>query len=233
MNKLTLILLLLLTLTSCNKNSVSKSQIQNKTFNLIFERNADTLIIDFQDSTYHAIEYYRKNNPWKIFNYDHASLLILDNNVFGIKEINKGKFECTEINLGENILKMEERKPRWKQEKLFGTWIEEKYLGTDSTDFPPPPIEDIKSNWPPSYTITKNKIAHDFYNRTESEIQINNTSEFISLELKNPINYGLVDELWQVMFLSDTIMIVNKKIQQSYPSYSQDLIRGITLIKKR
>ncbi|WP_299278026.1 hypothetical protein [uncultured Psychroserpens sp.] len=233
MNRLTIFLLLFLTLTSCNKNSVLKNQIQNKTFNLTFERSTDTLVIDFQDSTYHAIEYYQKNIPWRISNYDQASFLILDDDVFGIKEINKGNFECTHIHRVETIVKMEERKPRWKKEKLFGVWIEERYLGTDSSDFPPPPIERIKSNWPPSYTIAKNKIKYDFYNKTESEIQINDTSEFISLELENPINIGLVDELWHVMFLSDSIMIINKKIQQSYPSYSQDIKRGITLIKKR
>jgi hypothetical protein len=236
MKKAITIFLSFLLMTSCIENNnrrIDKSQIKNKTFNLISESQTDTLIVDFRDSTYNILEYYRKDNPWNLSYFEKSSILTLDDNVFGLKEIDKGTFECTQFSQIESIVTLKERESKWNQEMLFGTWTEDKYIGTDSTDFPPPPIEDIKTEWPPYYVISKDKIVYNFYKQTESKIRINSTSEYISLELNDPVNYGINDKFWQVITLTDSIMILNKIVNYTYPSYKTDIKRGITLIKKR
>jgi hypothetical protein len=237
MKKPTIILLLILTIVGCQNNQNSKineNQLRNKTFTLIEKTKNDTLTFEFRDSTYNVFEFSDRNIPWGISHFDNSSFLVLDNRVIGIKQKNNQEYECKFIGLSDWEFKMIERNPKWKKEQIYGTWIEEKFVGTDSIDFPPPPIENVKSNWPPNYKITENKIQFDFYEKTESKIEINNTGEFITMELKNPIFYGTTENLWQIKFVSDSLMIVDKQITEfQHFSQQEKEIGGIRLIKKR
>ena len=173
MNKSKIILLLFLTIVSCRKKlelPINKSQFQNKTFSIFSKTEKDTLIIEFQDSTHQVFgDLWQGKIPWRISNYDNTNFLVLDNRVIGINKIDKSKIECTYIGLTDNFFTMLERKPKWKKELLYGIWIEEKYIGTDSTDFPPPiqPISE-KWDWPPNYKINKDKIEFNLHNKFES-----------------------------------------------------------------
>ena len=238
MNKPTIILLLILTIVSCGKGTelpINESQFRNKTFSLFSESEKDTLTIEFQDSTHQIFELRQKNIPWRISNYDNSNFLVLDNRVIGIKKTDKDEFECTYIGLIDNPFMIVERKFKWKKEQIYGTWVEEKYVGTDSTDFPPPPIqpENNKWNWPPSHTITETKIELDFYDKFESEIEINNTGEFIQMNLNNSVGLGIREELWQIKHLSDSLMIVDKRVDNILSSHGEKSLTNIRLIKKR
>ena len=94
---------------------------------------------------------------------------------------NKNNFDGLLISEKDYKIRLERKKPEWNKESIYGTWVEEKYVGTDSNDFPPPPIQtdNNKWNWPPNYSISKDKIALDFYDKFECEIEFNNSGEFI------------------------------------------------------
>jgi hypothetical protein len=54
------------------------------------------------------------------------------------------------------------------------------------------------------------------------------------MELKNPIIYGTTENLWQIKFVSDSIMIVDKQITEFQHSSQQEMeLGGLRLIKKR
>ena len=238
MNKQTIILLLILTIVSCGKRTelpINESQFRNKTFSLFSESEKDTLTIEFQDSTHQIFELHQKNIPWRISNYGNSNFLVLDNRVIGIKNSGVGKFECTYIGLTDNTFTIIEKTPKWKKNELYGIWIEEKYVGTDSTDFPPPPLppEKIKLNWPPSYTISETKIKLDLYGQYESKIEINNSGEFIQMDLSNSVGFGMRENLWQIKFLSDSLMIIDKSVDDMLESHGEKKLTNIKLIKKR
>ncbi len=237
MNKPTIILLLILTLSSCQKN-IERIDIANElrgnTFNMTSIGEKDTLTIEFKDSTYTVFEYNDRNLPWRIATFDNKDFLVFDSRVMAIKQNDNKSIDGLLISEKDYDIRLEKRKPKWDKESILGTWVEEKYVGTDSTDFPPPPIENIKSNWPPSYTITKNKILFDFYQIRESEIEISNSGEFLTMDLKNPILYGVTENLWQIKFVSDSLMIVDKLITEfQHSSQQKKELGGFRLIKKR
>ncbi len=239
MKKSTIFLLLILTIVSCGKNTeirIDKSEFQNKTFSVHSESEQDTLFIEFQDSTHQIFgSLWQGKIPWRISNYENTNFLVLDNRVIGIKKMSEDKFECTYIGLNDNTFEMAERNPQWTKEQVYGTWIEEKYAGTDSTDFPPPPIQpdSNKWNWPPSYTIEENKIKLDFYGQFESEIEINNSTEFIEMDLNNSVGLGIRENFWRIKYLSDSIMIIDKRVDDILKSHGEKNFTNIKLIKKR
>lgn len=239
MNKPTIFLLLILTIVSCGKKTelrINKSQFQNKTFSIHSEPERDTLFIEFQDSTHQLFgSFWQGKVPYRISNYENANFLVLDNRVIGIKQKGKGKFECTYIGLNENTFEMVVRNPEWTKERIYGTWIEEKYAGMDSTDFPPPPIQvdNDNWNWPPSYTIDENKIKLDFYGQFESKIEITNSNEFIQMDLNNSVGLGIRENFWRIKYVTDSTMIIDKRIDDILKSHGEKNLKNIKLIKKR
>ncbi|MCB0446862.1 MAG: hypothetical protein KDD03_05015 [Gelidibacter sp.] len=237
MNKPTIILLLILTFFCCEKRIERidiANQLRGNTFNMTSDSDNDTLTIEFKDSTFNVYEYGDRNLNWRVATFDNNNFLVFDRRIMAIKQNNKNGFDGLLIAEKDYKIHLEKRNAKWEKELLYGTWIEEKYIGTDSTDFPPPPIENIKSNWPPSYTITQNKILFDFYQKTESEIEVNNSGEYVTMDLKNPIFYGTTENLWQIKFVSDSLMIVDKQITEFQHSSQQEKeLGGIRLIKKR
>lgn len=239
MNKSTIFLLLILIIVSCTKNKevrIDKSEFQNKTFSIHSKSEQDSLFIEFQDSTYQTFgDLWQGKIPWKIFNYEKTNFLVLNNKVIGIKKLNKHSFECEYIGINEKSFEMTERNPKWSKEQIYGTWIEEKYFETNSTDFPPPPVEPDNGNWnwPPSYTIDQDKIQIDFYNQNVSDIEINNSNEFIEMELNNMIGLGIRENFWRIKYLSDSIMIIDKKVDDFIITNGEKKYNNIKLIKKR
>jgi hypothetical protein len=239
MNKPIIFLILILIIFSCNinrENRIDKSYFQNKTFSIHSKSEQDTLFIVFQDSTYQTFgDLWQGKAPWKISNYENLDFLVLESNVIGIKKLSENKLKCTYIGLNNNNFEMTERNADWSKEQIYGTWIEEKYLGTDSTDFPPTPIEPENDNWnwPPSYTIDKDKIQIDFYNQNVSDIEINNSNEFIEMQLNNIAGLGIKENFWRIKYLSDSIMIIDKKVQDLIKINREKNYNNIKLIKKR
>jgi hypothetical protein len=244
MKKLTIFLLLILTIVSCEKNSesrIDKSQFQNKTFSLYSESEKDTLIIEFQDSTHQIFgNLWEGKIPWRIFNYENANFLVLYNRVIGIKKTYKDKFECTYIGLMDNEFNLEERKQKWNKDLIFGTWVKKEndkaydYSLNDSIPKPPlPPAPDGYSEkdfkWPAFYEISKDSIKfYESYSINKSGIEINNTSEFILMNLENNELIGKEWE-WKIKKINSEFMIVEKRVSElSTIKYISD-----TLIRKK
>ena len=229
MNKLTIILLLFLTIVSCDKRTelpINKSQFQNKTFSLFSKSENDTLIIEFQDSTHQVFgNLWQGKIPWRISHYDNTNFLVLDNRVIGIKKTSKREFECTYIGLFDNPFMMIERKSKWNKELIYGTWVNNEYEKhfensfNDSISKPPLPkapdgFSEKDYKWPAYYEISKDSIKlYESYSINKSEIEINNSSEFILMDLKNISLLGKEWE-WNIKKIDSEFMIVEKRVTE-------------------
>ncbi|MEP1489119.1 MAG: hypothetical protein ABJL44_07540 [Algibacter sp.] len=240
MNRSTIYFLLILIFVSCNqtdKRNNSDFLLAGKTYFIYSEKDQETNIIDFKDSTFY-IHGKKHTNNWKLSYYESIPFLIFERSVSGIKKLNNGIISLHRIGYPNDSISMSLLDFKWKKELLYGTWIEEKYIGTDSTDFPPPPIfNNVKVNWPPTYKLSENKIEFDFYRKTESKIRISNNGEFISMNLNNPVFYNYEEKQWHVKFLSDSVMIIDKDLV--IPNHSKVTsqrgfeYKELKLIKKR
>jgi len=233
MVKETIILLLTLTLFGCKKKPelpINESQFQNKTFSIFSEFVNDTLVIEFQDSTYQIFDNSSQGKiPWRISHYDNTNFLILDNNVIGIRKIDKGRFNCTYIGLMENDFIISERKPKWSKELIYGTWIKKedernfKFSMNDSIQkTPPPPAPDgfFEKDFKrfKYYEISKDSITYsEDYSIEMSYLEINNTNEYLLMELGEEEDYeGEKNRRWDIQSLSDKTLIVERNITKSY-----------------
>ncbi len=221
---------------SCQRNEklkINESLLRGKTFNLIEKSKNDTLTFEFKDSTYYVFEFGDGNIPWRISHYDSSNFLVLDNRVIGIKQVKENQFECTYIGLSESDFVMIKKDSPWNKDKLYGEWIEEKYFGTKLSDLPPAPnsLMDSVTDWPPYYKITESSITNNLYKKTTSELEINNSNEFLLMKLMNPLTDGN-EYSWRIKKLNDSIMIIDRERQKYFDSYA-DMEYNIKLIKKR
>jgi len=234
-----LLLLLLLLLGSCHpsQNNFSENNFRGKTFNLI-EGN-DTLVVDFYDSTYQVYGTYREDKiPWRITNYKNSNFIVFDNRAVGIEKVESDKYQLTyfSVTSDEKVI-LEERKYKWKKELILGTWIEEQYLNTEPINIPPPPpppnVVENDFEFPPYYKITKDSIFSNFYyKKSQSKIDVSNSGEFIFLNLNS--KFDITETHWKVIFLSDSVMILNRRIKYPHDNnYHLETETDLKLIKKR
>ncbi|MBR9847599.1 MAG: hypothetical protein GYB35_16525 [Algicola sp.] len=226
-------IILLIIFISCKKTDIRNNldfEIAGNTYSFQSNLNDEIDIIDFQDSTLNILGK-SQINSWKLSYYENIPFLTFERAVSGIKKVNDSVYNLHPVGYPNDTIKMTLLKPKWKKEMIYGTWIEERFLGTDSSDFPPPPILDVKTNWPPSYLISKEKIVHDFYTKTESKIRISNNGEFISMNLIEPMSTEYKEKSWRITYLSDSLLIVNRKIQTNSNSYLMN--EDAKFIKKR
>ncbi|WP_339697770.1 hypothetical protein [uncultured Marixanthomonas sp.] len=236
MNKPTIFLLLILMIVSCKKDTEyqnPKIELKGKTFNLIAESEIDTLIFDFNDSTYTIYQYSDRNLPYRIANFNESDFLVLNSRIIAIKKIDDDYYEGLYIGEKDTEIELMKRKLKWDKKLIYGTWIEEKYIGTDSTDFPPPPIGYPRYDWPPNYKITENQIELDFYTKEKSEIEINNSFELLTMNLRHSLKLGVENE-WRIKSLTDSLMVIDRIIIKNDNSMLKTNIeKNIKLIKKR
>lgn len=244
MQKTIFVLLLFFSIFSCQNKvdtKISKNDFNGKTFSFIFEKQENEVIIDFNDSTYQTLigDRWKFDIPWRVKHHENLTFLVLENRVSTIKKTDATNFSL--LHIGENDIpfKMSERRSKWNKKDIYGTWIEEVYIGKDSTDFPPlpappPGISKIKT-WPPNYTISEDKILYKHFGATETEIKITNNAEFISVDFIDSNLYNYKKMLWNIKFLSDSIMIIDRDLIERYDAsrYTIDGFREgkITLIK--
>ena len=237
-------------MVSCKKSKespISERQFQNKTFSLIDESEEDTLFIEFQDSTYQIFgNFWQGENPWRISHYDNTNFLVLENRAIGIQQISEDKFNCTYIGLTDYPLELVERKPKWDTELLNGTWVEQTSFENYHNDsiLKPPPVpkppapEGFKeSDYQdlPLYKISGDSIylAHE-YLKVKSKIQLNNTGEFITMNLKNyALGYRAQENFWRIKYLTDSIMIIDKISYELLYTEHDKKLTNITMVKKR
>jgi hypothetical protein len=250
MNKRTIILLLILVTISCDKKTetrIDKRELQNKTFSIHFESEQDTIFYEFKDSTHQEYSNrWQGKIPWRITRYENANFLVLDDRVIGIKKANESNFSCRYIGSYENDFEMIERKPKWDKELLTGTWVEKNlfdYYTNDSIPKPPPipkppaPPGFSESDFHnlPHYKINADSIYLDYeYQKSKSKIQINNTGEFITMNLRNySLGYKAQENFWRIKYLTDSIMIIDKISYDLLHSKHDKTLTNIKMIKKR
>jgi hypothetical protein len=229
MNKSTIILLLILTTFSCRKefqSEIDRNQLQNKTFSLLLENKQDTFFIEFQDTTYQIFGIsWEGKIPWRLSRYENIDFLVLDGKAIGIERNNENNFECTHIGLSDNKFTLVERKPKWDEKLIFGTWVKKKnnevfdslfndnstnqQLESKSQAFSEKKIKRIAY-----YEIDKDSIKlFDANSINKSEIEINNSSEFILMNLENNELLGKEWE-WKIKKLDTEFMIVEKRVSE-------------------
>lgn len=224
MNKSILYLFLILLIFSCQHkidSKINKNDFKGKTFSLVFEKQEEEIIIDFNDSTYETLigERWKFDMPWRIKHHENSTFLVLEDRVSVIKRIDSTHFKLLYIGEKDLDYKMSELESKWKKNQIYGTWVEDIYVGKDSTDFPSPPppptIPKIKT-WPPSYTISEENIVYKHIGATKTEIKITNNAEFISLNFVNSNSYNYKKMLWKIKFLSDSIMVIDRDYKSEY-----------------
>jgi hypothetical protein len=235
MNKSILYLFLISLIFSCQHkidSQINKNDFKGKTFDIIFEAEKDTIgVITFNDTTHQflAREKWKMNLPWRIAEYQNSSFLILENRASGIEKIDSHNFKLLFLGAKDENLIMSERVSKWTKEQIFGTWVEDIFVGRDSSEFPPPspppppPPYPVKVNWPPSYTISEDKIIFDHFGKTESQMEITNNAEFLALDYDNSNSYNHKKMLWKIKFLTDSIMIIDREIIAKYSSSELNL----------
>jgi hypothetical protein len=237
MSKSITFLLIILIFVNCQKkpeNVNINDELKWKTFDLIAESEKDTLIIDFRDSTYQMFQHQEKELSYRISKFNNSNYLVLDRGIIAIKKSETDFYEGLFLGEIDYKVKMVRRKNAWNKAMLYGKWIEEKYLNTPKESLPPPPsaLPESGYDWPPYYKIDKNKITLNLFQVSESNIEINNSAEFIVMELNNQI-VG-IEEKWRIKELNDSIMIINKIIRSGTKfEFMNKYSDNIKLIKKR
>jgi len=60
-------------------SKINKNDFKGKTFNMIFEKQEEEVIIDFNDSTYQTLigESWKFDMPWRITHHENSTFLVL------------------------------------------------------------------------------------------------------------------------------------------------------------
>ncbi|MEP2059290.1 MAG: hypothetical protein ABJJ05_15875 [Maribacter litoralis] len=230
MNKPTIVLLLILIVLGCNKN-VERTNIANElrgnTFKMSSVGENDTLTIEFKDSTYKVFEYSARELPWRIATFYNNNILVIENRIIAIKQTDDNSFEGLFISEKDYEIKIEKRRAKWSRELLNGIWIEEQHHAlffNDSTEKPPlppaPPGVSIENfQYPPLYEIDEDTILTNyFYQESKSKIDVNNTAEFIRMNLRSEFNK--VEKQWKVKKLTDSIMIIDRTLERENEKFN-------------
>ncbi len=247
MKKVITFVILSIVLICCRKKTEQIDifeKLKNNTFSLSSKSDTDTLYIEFKDSTYRFFQNNNVERTWRISNFNNSSLLTIEREIndlliIPIEYIDENNFEGLIISEKDYKIKLNKRKVNWSNDLLYGTWIEEKYIESylDSIPYPPipPPIPDgfSKSDfiWTPCYEFTENLVKYKsgFFIH-ESKIDINNTTEFITMNLE--LSFGTSEKLWRIKTLNDSIIIINKSIKNEAGLRLIDsIIENIKLIK--
>ncbi len=152
----------------------------------------------------------------------------------GIKKTKTDFYEGLMIGEKDYKVKMIRRKKNWNREMLYGKWIQDKYKNQTKETAPPTPplITNTDFEWPPYYEISEDKIKLSSFEISESQIKINNSGEFILMELLNPIDG--IEKKWRIKELTDTTMVINRMIMSGRKFEFMDKYSGdIKLTKKR
>lgn len=239
---------------SCQKNVDQidiVSELKGNTFDIISNEEKDTLTIEFKDSIYSVIstntyfeEIYRKS-PWRITTLSGNRFLVLDSKTIAIKQRGKNTFDGILIGEKNYEITFKKRKPKWDKNFIVGQWVEKElydYRKNDSIPKPPliPPPPPPKNlimndfNEQPVYEIKSDSINVKYgYSKSKSAIDINSSVQYIKMEVKS--DWEIIEHLWKIKKLNDSIMIIDKIISDKnneYFSYDIKTLENIELIKK-
>jgi len=199
MNKPTTILLLILTILSCQEkkelNHISH-ELKGKTFDAINVRYKYPLAYDFQDSTYRVYGIDTKKRPFKTLKTTDSINVFLDSEKSKVTKSLDNQYDYLIVINNIDSLKLKQRKAQWKSEMIYGNWIESKPNVTETDSLP-------------IYSITENQINYNHLSKKlKSEIDINDTFEFINMNLIQSKKRSEIN--WRIISVTDSTMLIDK-----------------------
>lgn len=221
------------------KEKVSKKiNLKNRTFVLIPENDKGTLTVQFMDSTCNLLELKEYNKPWRLVNFESSNTLVLSHMIIPLHKENDSTIIGFNIGERDTGLRLEEKKPKWKLDKILGKWVEERWVGIEKSNIPPPSakIKEHDSIWPPYYEISKNKITSYCLGIDSTQIQMDNSLSFIIMKSNLYTDFVGYQKDWKLLSVTDSVLTIERRYTKDFSdsnsfSYS-DSTETLRLIKK-
>lgn len=222
------------------KNS-KNINLKNRTFVIIPENSKGSLTVQFMDSTCNMLELKEYNKPWRLVNFESSNTLVLSHMVIPLHRENDSTIIGFNIGERDTRLRMEEKKPKWRLDEILGKWTEEKWVGIENANIPPPParITEHDSIWPPYYEISKNKITSYCLGIYSTQIQMDNSLSFIIMKESLYTDFVGYQKDWKLLKVTDSALTIERRFTKDFLasssfSYSNsDSTETLRLIKKR
>lgn len=218
---------------------LDETAFKGKTFLFYNPADSASFYVDFKDSICNEINYDSRNYPWKLKTYEGNDFLIVGEAVYGIKKNEKANtFTLTALDYKDRSLTISEVEPKWDEEKLYGTWINEEADSTDremSLKLPllDPPIATYKIVWPPEYRIEKDTIySYDLDKRSKSKYTLSHSHTFMQMHLDKPTLFQY-NYQWEVTLVNDSIMELNCKSYQEMKPLDESFTEEKIVLKKK
>jgi len=236
---------------SFSEPAIDESHFRNKVFSITFEGREDTLVVDFQDSTFTTMgNYISFGNDWSVTKIANAHFLLLGEHTLLTKLKNDGTYHCSLVGRNKTESVMALRKPRWTREDLNGIWVPKSrsnifdryesafYRDTVETlppPPPPPPPSRMKEDgtYPnyvniPYFEISQDTIRlHEGFSISKSVLLTNATYEYLFVRIRRSWQYGRLENEWRILNLNDNEMVLERSIVDE----SEDMIID-TLVRK-
>jgi hypothetical protein len=223
--KILLYFLLLTAFVSCDKSLTSdevENMLRSNTFITTFKGRGVSLTIDYQDSTYAVFENENREVIWEVISQDNKVYLGGSSGTIEIYDVDINSIKGRVITNDSLEIILTKQDVVNDKEKLYGTWVEEKYVPSMKNDNPPPPpppgpegCSDDDYQFPPIYEIRENNISVRFdYLTNNSDVLIFNSVCCIMMKLDR--SYEKTDKLWKIINVNDSILTINRSSRPSY-----------------
>ena len=238
------LLLTLLLILSCKSNVekeklTEKLNLKGRTFVLNAEDSKGTLTVQFMDSTCNILDLNQYNRPWRLINFEKSNILILGHMTIPIHKENDSTIIGLSIGERDTKLRLEEKLPKWKLDKILGKWTEERWVGVENSDIPPPParIPEHDTIWPPYYEISRNKIISYCLGIDSTQMQMDNSLSYIIMKDNLYTDFVGYQKDWKLLNVTDSVLTIERRFTKDFSdsnsfSYS-DSTETLRLIKKR
>ncbi len=191
------------------------------------------------DSTCNLLELKEYNKPWRLVNFEGSNTLVLSHMIIALHRENDSTLIGYNIGERDVRLRLEEKKPKWKLDKILGKWTEERWVGIEKSNIAPPParIREHDSIWPPYYKISKNSITSYCMGIDSTQIQMDNSLSFITMKGNLYTDFVGYQKDWKLLDVTDSSLIIERRYTKDFSdsnafSYS-DSTETLRLIKKR
>ncbi|QLG46893.1 hypothetical protein [Costertonia aggregata] len=234
-------LLTILLVLSCKSNMekeklTEKINLKGRTFVLNPEKGKGTLTVQFMDSTCNILDWNQYNRPWRLINFEKANILMLAHMTIPLYEENDSTIIGLSIGERDTKLRLEEKLPKWKLDKILGKWTEERWAGVENSNIPPPPARfpEHDTIWPPYYEISKNKLTSYCLGIDSTTIQLDNSLSYMIMKESLYTEFVGYQKKWKLLKVTDTAITIERRYSKDFISFSHsDSTETFRLIKKR
>lgn len=124
-----------------------------------------------------------------------------------------------------------------EMDKLYGSWVEERYLPSMNSGNPPPPpppapegTSEDDYQFPPIYKIEENNISVRYQYRTEvSELLIFNSVCCFMMKLDRESRK--TDKKWEIISVTDSVLTINRSSRVTIYSSKNSYDENVKFIK--